>query len=150
RFMLTGDIAQALSARIEGDKAIDIDRLVHPAKAERASDLAIAMSSGAAAALAKSKAQAVVVSSESAVPLGGFKAVIAIDDPRPALATLTALFDPGPASGDGVHPTAVIAPDAKIGEGARIGPYAVIGPRSRIGAGTTILPHATIGGDVVI
>ena len=46
--MLTGDIARALSARIEGDGAIDIRRLVHPARAERPSDLALAMSSDAA------------------------------------------------------------------------------------------------------
>ena len=148
--MLTGDIARALSARIEGDGAIDIRRLVHPARAERPSDLALAMSSDAAAALARSKAQAVVVSNRNPVAVGGFKAVIAIDEPRKTLAKLTALFDPGPAGADGIHPTAVIAPDAELGAGVRIGAYVVIGARCKIGAGTAILPHVTVGSDVAI
>ena len=147
--MLTGDIAQALSARIEGDKSIDVDRLVHPARAERPSDLALAMSGDAVTALSRSKAQAVVVSDARPAP-AGFKAVIAIGDPRMTLAKLTALFDRGPNLSDGVHPTAVVAPDAVLGEGVRIGAFVAIGPRSRIGAGTRILPHATVGGDVVI
>ena len=147
--MLTGDIAQALSARIEGDKAIDVDRLVHPARAERPSDLALAMSGEAVTALARSKAQAVVVSDARPVPTG-FKAVIAIGDPRMTLAKLTALFDRGPSLSDGVHPTAVVAPDAVLGDGVRIGAFVSVGPRSRIGAGTRILPHVTVGSDVVI
>src|SRR6476659_585806 len=148
--MLTGDIARALSARIEGDGAIDIRRLVHPARAERPSDRALAMSSDAAAALARSKAQAVVVSNRNPVDVGGFKAVIAIDEPRKTLAALTALFDPGPAGADGIHPSAVIAPDAELGAGVRIGAYVVIGARCKIGAGTAVLPHVTIGSDVAI
>ncbi len=71
--MLTRDIAQALSGRLDGDGTIAIDRLVHPQRAERASDLAIAMSAEAAAALAGSKARAVVVSAAQAVPTGEFR-----------------------------------------------------------------------------
>ena len=144
------DIAQALAGRLDGDGAIEIGRLVHPAQAERPSDLALAISADAAAALARSKAQAVVVSANHSVPSGSFRAVIAIDDGRIALAKLTALFDSGPAHDQGVHPTAIIAPDAKLGDGVSIGAYAVVGPRSRIGAGTAILPQATIGADVTI
>ncbi len=67
-----------------------------------------------------------------------------------ALAKLTALFDPGPPHECGVHPTALVAADAIIGEGVSIGPYAVVGPRSRIGAGTTIMPQVTVGADAAI
>jgi UDP-3-O-[3-hydroxymyristoyl] glucosamine N-acyltransferase len=150
--MLTGDIARALSARIEGDESIEIVRLVHPACAQGPSDLALAMSPEAAAALAGSKAKAVVVLARNGdrSSLGDFKAVISIDEARPALAKLTALFDRGPAIADGIHPTAVVAPDAVIGEGVRIGAYCVIGARSRIGAATTIMPHVTVGSGVVI
>ena len=114
----------------------EIDRVVHPAGAERTSDLALAMSGDAVAALAAGKAQAAVVAAKNPAPAGTFKALITVDDPRLALARLTALFDPGPAHGEGVHPTAIVAPDAQVGEGVSIGPYAVVGPRSRIGAGT--------------
>lgn len=150
KFMRTKDIAEALVARLDGDGAIEIARLVHPAKAERPSDLALATSADVAAALGRSKAQAVVVSAENPIPSGSFRAIIVVDEPRLALAKLTALFDPGPAHDWGIHPTAVVACDAELGEGISVGAYAVIGPRSRIGAGTTIMSQVTIGADVAI
>jgi len=148
--MLTKDIAQALSARLDGDGAIDIVRLVHPDRAEHPSDLALAVSNDAAAALTRCKALAVVVSAKYPVPAGSFRAVIAIEEARIALAKLTALFDPGPAHSEGVHPTAIIAPDATLGTGVSIGAYTVIGPRSRIGDGAVILTQVTVGADVTI
>jgi len=148
--MRTKDIAEALAGRLDGDGAIEIDRLVHPARAERPSDLALAISADAVAALGGSKAQAVVVSAEHPVPSGSFRAVITTGEARLALAKLTALFDRGPAREKGVHPTAIVSPDASLGEGVSIGAYATVGPRSRIGAGTTIMPQVTIGADVAI
>ena len=109
------------------------------------------MNKDAVAALAKGKAQAVVVAAKNPAPTtGAFKAVITVDEPRLALARLTALFDPGPVHGAGVHPTAIVAPDAKLGEGVSIGPYTVVGPRSRIGAGSVILSQVMIGADVAV
>jgi UDP-3-O-[3-hydroxymyristoyl] glucosamine N-acyltransferase len=148
--MLTKDIAQALGARLDGDGTIGVDRLVHPDRAERPSDLAIAMSAEAAKTLPRSKARAVVIAASRPLPSGTFPAVIAVGETRTALAKLTALFDPGARQERGVHPTAVVAADATIGEGASIGPYVVVGAGSRIGAGTTILPHVTIGAGAAI
>jgi UDP-3-O-[3-hydroxymyristoyl] glucosamine N-acyltransferase len=148
--MLIKIIADALSARLVGDGTIDIKRLVHPSAAEHASDLAIAMTAETAAALKDSKAQAVVVSAKRAPSADRFKSVIVIEQVRTALATLTKLFDAGPSRSEGIHPTAIIAPDAKVGEGVSIGPYTVIGPRSRIGAHTVILSNVSIGADVAL
>jgi len=55
--MLIKEIARELEARLDGDGAIEIDRVVHPARAERPSDLALAMGGDAAAALAQTKAR---------------------------------------------------------------------------------------------
>ncbi len=148
--MRTKDIAEALAGRLDGDGAMEIDRIVHPARAERLSDLALAISPNAVAALGGSKAQAVVVSADHPVPPGSYRAIIAISEGRIALANLTALFDRGPEHVEGVHPTAVVAPDAKLGPKVSIGAFAVVGARSRIGAGTLILPQVTIGADVAI
>jgi UDP-3-O-[3-hydroxymyristoyl] glucosamine N-acyltransferase len=148
--MRTKDIAEALAGRLDGDGAIEIDRLVHPARAERPSDLALAISADAVAALAHSNAQVVVVSAEHPVPTGSFRAVITTGAPRLAFAKLTAMFDHGPAREKGIHATAVVAPDAELGAGVSIGAYAVVGARSRIGAGTVIMPQVTIGADVTI
>ena len=45
-----------------------------------------------------------------------------------------------------IHPTALVAPDAIIGDDVEIGPYAVIGSGVEIGARTTVGPHAVISG----
>jgi UDP-3-O-[3-hydroxymyristoyl] glucosamine N-acyltransferase len=45
----------------------------------------------------------------------------------------------------GVHPSAYISPDAKIGEGARIGAFASILGNARIGNRTAVFPNSTIG-----
>lgn len=50
-----------------------------------------------------------------------------------------------------VHPTALVHPDAELGEGVEIGPYSIvegtvkIGDRSRIGARVTVEGHTTLG-----
>jgi UDP-N-acetylglucosamine acyltransferase len=43
-----------------------------------------------------------------------------------------------------IHETAVVDPEARLGEGVRIGPYAVIGGDVEIGGGTSIGPHVVI------
>lgn len=45
-----------------------------------------------------------------------------------------------------VHPSAVVADTAALGDGAEIGPYAVVGADVTIGAGTTVGAHAVIEG----
>jgi UDP-N-acetylglucosamine acyltransferase len=49
-----------------------------------------------------------------------------------------------------VHPTAVVAPDAVLGEDVSIGPYAVVGENVVIGARTTVGAHATIQGPAIL
>ena len=148
--MLTKDIAQALGGRLDGDGAIEISRVVHPDRAQRPSDLAIAMSTEAAAALPRSNARVVLISAAHSLPPGAFPAVISVSDTRRALAKLTSLFDPGPAHESGVHRTAAVASDAVLADGVSIGAHAVIGPRARIGGRTIVMPHVTIGADAVI
>jgi UDP-N-acetylglucosamine acyltransferase len=43
-----------------------------------------------------------------------------------------------------VHPTAIVAPEASLGEGVEIGPFAIVGPRVVVGDGCRIGPHATL------
>ena len=43
-----------------------------------------------------------------------------------------------------IHPTAIISPEAVIGEGVEVGPYAVTGPKIKIGKNTVIGPHVVI------
>jgi UDP-3-O-[3-hydroxymyristoyl] glucosamine N-acyltransferase len=148
--MLINAIARELDARLDGDGAIEIDRLVHADRASRPSDLALAVGGGAEDALRRTKARAVVVSAKKPSRGRSFAAVFTLKEPRIALERLTAVFDPGPAHGEGVHPSAVIGADAEIGPHVSIGPFVVVGARSRIGGGSVILSHVTIGAEVTI
>ena len=46
-----------------------------------------------------------------------------------------------------IHPTAVVAPGARIDASCEVGPYAVIGAQVKLGAGTSVGAHAVIEGD---
>jgi UDP-N-acetylglucosamine acyltransferase len=50
-------------------------------------------------------------------------------------------------SGPRIHPSAVVAETAVLGDGVDVGAYALIGPRARIGAGTLVGPHVVIDGN---
>jgi UDP-N-acetylglucosamine acyltransferase len=50
----------------------------------------------------------------------------------------------GVAVGTRIHPSAVVAPDAVIGENVEIGPFAIVGEQCTIGDGSVIAPRATL------
>ena len=43
-----------------------------------------------------------------------------------------------------IHPTAIVSPDAQLGEAVKVGPYAIVEADAIIGARTVIGPHAII------
>ncbi|MCL2010212.1 MAG: acyl-ACP--UDP-N-acetylglucosamine O-acyltransferase [Synergistaceae bacterium] len=49
-----------------------------------------------------------------------------------------------------IHPTAVVSPEADLGEGVKVGPYCVVEGRSVIGAGTILRPFVSVGDFVII
>jgi len=49
-----------------------------------------------------------------------------------------------------IHPTAIVAPDAKIDADVEIGAYSIIGPGVTIGAGCRIGPHAVVEGPTIL
>lgn len=90
------------------------------------------------------------------------KPIIQVANPFKAFLQLLTHFNPPHTASPGIHPSAVIAADAIIGEGVSIGPFvniesgSVIGDRCvlkshvhighqvKLGSDTTIYPHATI------
>jgi len=65
-------------------------------------------------------------------------------NPYLTFARAIALFHPAPTYQPGIHPTAVIHPSARIGEGAHIGPYVVINEDVEIGKNAVLLAHVVI------
>jgi UDP-3-O-[3-hydroxymyristoyl] glucosamine N-acyltransferase len=102
------------------------------------------------AALAETRAGAVVLQPEMAsrVPAGCLPVLSPV--PYLAFARIAALFHPPPPVQPGIHSTAVVAPDAVLGEGVEIGPCAVVGARAELGAGCVLGPHAVVGDGVVL
>lgn len=45
-----------------------------------------------------------------------------------------------------IHPTAIVAPGAQLGERVVIGPFCSVGPRVRLGDGTRLVSHVVIDG----
>jgi len=43
-----------------------------------------------------------------------------------------------------IHPTAIVDPAARLGEGVEIGPYCIVEADVEIGAGTVLRPHAVV------
>lgn len=102
------------------------------------------------AALADSSAGAVVVQPELADRAPAGCLLLISSTPYLAFSRIATLFHPPPLPRPGVHPTAVVAADAVLGEGVEIGPYAVIGAGAELGPGCLIGPHAVVGDGVVL
>ena len=49
-----------------------------------------------------------------------------------------------------MHPTALVSPDATLGDAVSIGPYVVIEPGARIGARTVVRAHVVIGRAAIV
>lgn len=142
-----GDLARALDARAWGDLSVRITgagepAAVRPVDAE-GGQIALAMSPRYAEALTPG---CVAILAEGMDPEAyGLTAAIFAPRPRLVMAGLTRAFDPGPEVAPGIHPTAVIDDDVRIGEGAAIGPFVVIQSGVVIGARARILSHVSIG-----
>jgi UDP-3-O-[3-hydroxymyristoyl] glucosamine N-acyltransferase len=96
--------------------------------------------------LAQTQAGAVVLESEFAAlcPV----AALVTANPRATYARIATLLYPREKPSPGVHPTAVVAADARVHSTAHIGALAVIGARGELGAGAIIGPHCLIDADV--
>jgi UDP-3-O-[3-hydroxymyristoyl] glucosamine N-acyltransferase len=87
------------------------------------------------------KASAVIVVDEfPAIPA----ALLRSKNPYLAFARAIEFFCQPPRYEPGVHPTAVLHPSARIGEGAHIGPYVVVDQDVEIGRNAVLLAHVVI------
>ena len=136
-----GQLAGAVGANLDGDAALEVKGVAAP---ERAGphDLIYVESAKHAVRAATSTALCVVAGEGVALP---GKTVLRARQPKVAFAKAAALVLGRAPIATGVHPTAVIAPLARVSPSAGIGPFAVIGEDARIGNGTQIGAHSVIG-----
>lgn len=137
-------LAAESGARAVGDEARRL-RGVAPLGSAGPEDVSFIDNRRWLAALKASRAGAVVVPEAFLASVPDGTAALVSAQPHLAFARIAALFHPKPAPKPGIHPTAVVATDAEIGEGTEIGPYAVIGSGVRLGARCIVGPHAVVG-----
>jgi UDP-3-O-[3-hydroxymyristoyl] glucosamine N-acyltransferase len=115
-------------------------------------DVSVVASDAFARALTRTRAGAVLVDRKVHLPSApAGTVVLVVDDVDTALAAVLNLFAPPvqrpPA---GLHPTAVIAPTARLGDGCAVGPHTVVGHRAVVGDRCALHPGVIVGDDVTI
>jgi UDP-3-O-[3-hydroxymyristoyl] glucosamine N-acyltransferase len=139
--MKLSEIASALDATLENaDPNTEITGVAGIEEAGAGQITFVANPKYAAAARSTS-ASAVIVSSTFPPILTG---VLRSQNPYLAFARAINLFYEPPQYEAGMHPTAVIAPTAKIGANAHIAAYVVIDEDVEIGDDAVLLPHVVI------
>ncbi|MCA9488582.1 MAG: UDP-3-O-(3-hydroxymyristoyl)glucosamine N-acyltransferase [Myxococcales bacterium] len=142
RSRTTGELAIALGAVCEGptDRVVDG---VAPLDAAEPNHLSFCRGGRWTKALAGTRAGAVLVGPDLAVPDG--VVALRVRDPRYAYAiaasALVPLHWPDPER----HPRAEIAADARVADSCTIEPFAVIRPGAEVGEGTWIQAHCYVG-----
>ena len=169
--MTARELAKRLKVTLEGDPAVEVGGLASPERA-RATDLIFVETAKHLPRAARSLARCVVAPSGMEL---AEKTILRAGNPKLAFAQAAPLLTaPPPVAARGVHATAVVGAEVKLGEGVAIGPYVVIdegaeiGPRCQIGpfccigrgavlgAGCTLHPHvvlypgAHLGRDVIL
>lgn len=109
--------------------------------------LALALGEEEIENLSKTKAKAALV--PFGVNIDGFT-TIEVERPRLAMMKLITMFYEAPETNEGVHPTAVVHPEAKLGKNVSLGPNVVIAKGATIGGNTKILANSYIGNNAVI
>jgi len=135
------DLANAIGVIVEGDGSVEVAGVAAPERAS-SSDLIFVDSAKHTARAEASAAKCVVLPAELTV---AGKTVLRSGNAKVAFAKAAALLREPANIANGVHPTAVIGPLAKIAASASIGPYAVICEDAHIGERTQIGAHCVVG-----
>ena len=145
-------IAELVGGTVEGDEELQVGSIGSLDEAGPG-DLTYAINEHKATSLKTSDATAAIVphgiSTETVD--NPQMVLVRVANPEAAVATLLSrTAGPEDLPPVGVHPTAVVAPDAEISDDVAIGPCVVIGQRAKIGARSVLCPGAKVGADAVI
>ena len=139
-------IAQITGGMLTKAADVAITNIAPPALADE-NTLALALGEEEIANLSSTKAKAALV--PLGVNIDGFT-TIEVERPRLAMMKLISMFYEEPKVNSGIHPSAVVASTAKIGQNVSIGQNVVIAENAVIGDNTKILANCYIGNGAVI
>ncbi|HEX3844362.1 MAG TPA: UDP-3-O-(3-hydroxymyristoyl)glucosamine N-acyltransferase [Steroidobacteraceae bacterium] len=146
-----GELAVRFGCELHGDPDVRVDRVATLADAD-AHSLAFLANPRYRQQLATTGAGAVVLDAASAADCS--TAALVSVSPHATYARIAAVLHPLPAAPPGAHPTAVVAPGARVDPSAHVGALSVVGEGAVIGARAFVGPQclieaeATVGEDV--
>ncbi len=141
-------IAELLSAELQGDGALEITKIATLAHA-RSGHIAFLANKKYRSQLEATQASAVIVSEADAPYFNGNKLIVS--NPYVSYAKLAQLMDTTPRSAaTGIHPSAVVHPNATVSKSAAIGANTVIESNAIINDNVQIGPNSFIGEGVKI
>ena len=138
--MKLGEIARRLGCALEGPEELEITAVAGIEEAGP-SDLTFLSNPKYRRKLQTTSAAAVILSPQDPDP---GRPVLRSANPYLDFARALELFYPPLRPASGIHPTAVIAPDAKLGRNPSIGPYVVIEAGVEIGDDCVLKGHVMI------
>ncbi len=142
-------VAEAVGGRLIGDGSAGV-RGIAPLDRAGSNDLSFLGAPKYAAAFTASNAGVVLVTPELAETPGTASARIVVDKPMEAMLGLLPRFHRQASAPIGVHATAVIGANVRLGENVSVGPYAVIGDGATLGDSVVIGAHCVIGAGVTV
>jgi UDP-3-O-[3-hydroxymyristoyl] glucosamine N-acyltransferase len=144
------EIAALAGGEVDGDGSVEIRGVASPESAT-AGEITFAEDDRTLEVVLAGNAGAVIVRANAEVETD--RPLVRVKHPRIAFVAAANALHPEPRPEPGVHPTAIVADGAEIGEDASIGPYAVIeadvvlGPRVVVGAGCVLCAGSRVGAD---
>ncbi len=143
------ELAEKIGGIVEGNGNAVLTRMASLTDAKEG-DLSFLSNNRYSDQIAKTKAAAVIVK-EDWNGESSAEALIRVKNPDKAFSHAAPLLSPPPpAHLPGIHPTAVIAEDVKLGIDVHIGPYTVIEKGASIGDNSVIEAQCFIGESVKI
>lgn len=147
-------VAAIVGGDVRGDGMVELHGVAPLDRAEP-HELSFYANARYATWYAKTRAGAVIVSPQL-VDAADTGTRVVVAKPVDAMVRLLSHFHRGEQRPEGVHPSAIVAPDVILGSGVTIEPFAVIGEgvtlgdRCWIGANVVIGAHSRLGNDVRI
>ena len=140
--MKASELASALGGTLEGG---DVELCACAGLEEaRSGDLSFCKDAKHVGLVETTKASAVLLPPDWSH--GAPCAIIRVEDPdRACMAAAKMFAPPEPVRAPGVHPSAVVDPSVKLGEGVHVGPFTVIEKGASIGDGAVVEAQVFIG-----
>ncbi|HEU4385650.1 MAG TPA: UDP-3-O-(3-hydroxymyristoyl)glucosamine N-acyltransferase [Anaeromyxobacteraceae bacterium] len=138
------ELAARAGGEVEGDGSLRIEG-VRGLEDAGPGDLSFLANRKYRHAFERSRAAAVIVSRDEAVPPG--RTVVRAQDPYLAFAKACTAFHPPPEVAPELAQEAVVHPSARVHPSAQVMPLAFVGPGAEIGARTVLYPGVFVGAD---